>query len=165
MAGETELAYMLIYSGILAVPGMMKLVEMVNQTFMIGKGYLKVNLLQLIRRMVSHFVKPRQRQVKIKGKTYDFTDHPDYMVYESGFFKAIPTIAIDEKSNSQIKLCNTSSGSDPAMVHGAGKIAYNQGYLDASGDFKKFSNYFMLLMLIGLGAVAVGIINLAGIVH
>jgi hypothetical protein len=166
MVGEVELAWMLIYSGFLAIPGVMKLMEVINQTYMIGNGYIQVKLLMLNRRMKTFFVKPKERQVKLRGKTYDYDDHPDYMVYESGFFKAIPTIAIDEKSSTQIKLCNTNTlGSNPTIIHGAGKISYNQGYIDASSDFKKFSNYFLIIILLCIGAIATSLIGAFGIGH
>lgn len=166
MVGELELAYMLVISAIFAVPGMMKLVEVFDEAAMVGRGHIKVLLLKLNRRLITHFVKPKNREFTINKTTYSYNDHPDYMVYSSGFFIATPTIAIDEKSHDQIKLCHTTTGDgiSPTLVHGTGKIAYNQGYIDGQGDTKKMLSYLMIVMLLAIGGIALGIIQLSGVV-
>jgi len=131
--------------------GMIKIVTIYQEVFLVRKGYVKADVTRPNRRQVEVYVKPADNVNVIEGKTYPFNNHPDYLVQESGLLGTIPKISIDCKSASQVRLVNSDAGDvTPQLMTGAGKLAYMQGMNDATTDMKGIKNLVIISVIFSI---------------
>jgi len=105
-----------------------------------------------------YWAKPEDKAIKVAGKSYNYTDHPNYMTLVSSMFGATPTIVLDEKTAEQRQLSGTPTDKDainPQQLDGVVNFAYKRGYQDGIEGVINFKLYFILLAaLVALCAVA-----------